>query len=250
MGSAATLHAAACPGLRGARRAGRYDERRVAEGRGRVSCTAEERGRRHRDHGLHPLPVAVRPAPAGARRPTSCWCPPRRRRPRMSTPSSLRDRRAPHRPPTPPHHAFLTTGDAGRLPRPGGAVPRAARSRRSTPPTWRPEAPREAHRPGLAGHLAGRVARMLRVPRQRHDGFTCGSTRGPGRSPGCRSTSSVGELGGMLISHGHAGPLPRHHPGVLRAPLRRAGGAGPAVLFARRGSPTWPRCSCPRTAAT
>ena len=107
------------------------------------------------------------------------------------------------------------------------------RSRRSMPRTSRREEAREADRPGLAGHVAGRVPRVLRLPRQRRGVHPVARrrhrhVRAPAGAHAGRGARRHADLPRARR------PFPRHHPGLLRAPLRRARGPGSALLLATR----------------
>ena len=208
----------------------------------------DEQGHRHLDPGLHALPAALGPAPDGAgpgRRAGVLGRGDRQGRVRHAAarrPASVA--RA-----TAPAHEFLSTGDPELFQRVAGSS-----SDRSSPRS----APRgPARRRGLVELT---VLGLQRAPGRTPAGATCGylvSHEGAnlwldaGTGTFARAAAAHRHrrrCAAIVITPRAPRPLRRPVPVLLRAPLRRARRAGPAVLLARPGSSTRLACWCPRTA--
>ena len=205
-------------------------------------------GRRHGDPGLHPLSAAVRAAPARARPRRGAGLLRRGDRQRRVRGAAAR-RRASDGRRARPTTSSSTTGDAGAF-RDLAERSWVARSRASTAVhidaggrrvrltvlgsqgTW-PGAVRECCGYLLTADGFHSVARR----RHRHVLAAAGA-------PARRRSRRAVDLPRPRR------PLPRHHPRVLRAPLRRAWGSRACRSTRRRASPTSPRCSCRRPGAT
>ena len=82
------------------------------------------------------------------------------------------------------------------------------------------------------------------------DGFNLWLDAGTGTFARLQEHLPVAELGGLLISHGHADHFLDIIPAFYARHYGGQGAPGLPVPLARRGSPTLPRCSCQRRAAT